>query len=356
MIGLIVRGLTVGGIFGEGSVIACGACLLSCLAACGIYKCCKCCKCRCRDCGCCKRCLRGTGIDKFDDFEVLVHVHEALFIGGKAKANMCVRATAGLQVAKTEESNSSAFHESLSILVEQGTETVFVELMDAREKRVLAVLKLDPIKHLLDSNDLGREKVYPMKQKSKGLLNPRLKLSIQIDNGEALEKGLLSQVDMSKETDMLLRSTMQKSQDREQSPTAGPGATPSKSAMFMQGCSGRLQQFGSWGSIEGVWVCIKGPPEQKKHTLCVYKDEYDYHKGGTPKTEVTLRKIGSVQADPGRAEVFIITYYDKEMVKQRLTFSRVDRSRDVWVEILTLLIKEVHDEKHKEASKKGKRQ
>eukprot|EP00931_Biecheleriopsis_adriatica_P085354 TRINITY_DN5973_c0_g2_i1.p1 TRINITY_DN5973_c0_g2~~TRINITY_DN5973_c0_g2_i1.p1 ORF type:complete len:355 (-),score=86.39 TRINITY_DN5973_c0_g2_i1:109-1173(-) len=354
MIGLIMRGLMGGGMFGESGALMCGAGLFSCLAVCGLYKCCKC---RCRDCGCCKRCLRSTGFDKFDDFEIMVHVHEALFTGEKAKATICVRVTAGLQTAKTEERKDLAFHESLSIFVEQGVETVFVELMDVREKRVLAVLKLDPIKDLLNSKDLNAEKLYAMKQKSKGLLNPRIRLSVHLDNGEGLaEKGLLQEVDMSKETDMLLRSTMQKKQNNEQKPAAGYGATPSKSSVFMQGCSGPLQQFGSWGSTTNVWVCVKGPPEQKKHTLLIYKDEHDCIKGGTPKLEVPLLKIRSVQPDPGRQEVFIINYFDKDKVKQRLTFCRVNRARDVWVEILTLLIKEVHEEKDKEASKKGKRQ
>lgn len=65
------------------------------------------------------------------------------FTGGKTKSNVCVRITAGMQKlgherlelevslrprsASTSENSKAVFHESLSILVEQGTDSVVVE-------------------------------------------------------------------------------------------------------------------------------------------------------------------------------------------------------------------------------------
>eukprot|EP00439_Symbiodinium_sp_Y106_P049654 s172_g6.t1 len=324
-----------------------GGALFGVCALCGI---CRCRNCRMRDCGCCKRCLRSTGVDKFDDFELVVVVHDAQFTGAAKSKNVCIRITAGIQSVSTSENTKAVFHETLSILVEQGTESVAVELWDVRERRALATLKLDPMK---DS------------------------LSMSLDADDT-EKGVLQDVDMSRETDMLLRSQIQKAQAHEartrgsSSAEAGQeGAAPakelSKVEMFAKGCAGAVSQsgsrnwnlprlpaskrpldhFGSWGSRSKVWVAVRGPPEQKRYTLCIFFDddkrtgENKCNKGEEPQVEVELLKVLSVQADPARDEVFIINYVEKNeknKVKQRLTFSRLDRARDVWVEMMTLLI------------------
>ncbi|CAK9100157.1 unnamed protein product [Durusdinium trenchii] len=333
-------------------MVGCGA-FVSLCAVCGLYRCSR--NCGMRDCGCCKRCLRSTGIDAFDDFELLVVVHEALYTGGKSKSNVCVRVTAGMQSAATSENPKAVFHESLSILVEQGTDVVLVELWDVRERRAMASLKFDPMKDLLHSEDLGREKVYPMKQKTKGLLNPRVRLSLHLDTDEGMEKGLLQDVDMSRETDMMLRTQLQKAQASERARGGSdsedaPAKELSKVELFAKGCAGPLDQFGSWGRRDPKWICVRGPPDQKRHTLCIYKDESQCRKGDNPEVEVELLKVLSVQPDPARKEVFIINYLEKNKVKQRLTFSRIDRSRDIWVEMLTLLITMIREEKESKPS------
>eukprot|EP00434_Breviolum_minutum_P009635 symbB.v1.2.008484.t1/scaffold535.1/size190655/4 len=358
MIGLILRSLFGFGVDGTYCMVAGGA-IVSLCAICGLYRCCS--SCRMRDCGCCKRCLRKTGIDTFDDFELLVVVHEALYTSGKAKSNVCVRITAGMQSAATSENSKGVFHESLSILVEQGTDVVVVELWDIRERRSLASMKFDPKKDLLHSDDLGREKVYHMKQKAKGLLNPRVRLSVHLDTEEGMEKGLLQDVDMSRETDMMLRSQLQKAQanerargsQQEESGKDGSGKELSKVELFAKGCAGPLDQFGSWGRRESVWIAVRGPPDQKRYTLCIYKDESSCNKGGNPEVEVELLKVLSVQPDPARSEVFIINYLEKNKVKQRMTFSRIDRARDIWVEMLTLLITMIREEKEAKSRSSG---
>ncbi|CAJ1414762.1 unnamed protein product [Effrenium voratum] len=352
MIGLLMRSVFgFGGFMEGGSMLMMGGALVGICAICGLWKCRNC---RMRDCGCIKRCLRNTGVDKFDDFELMIVVHEALFTGGKAKSNVCVRITAGLECVQTGENSKAVYHESLSILVEQGTDTVVVELWDVRERRSLASVKFDPMKDLLNSEDLGREKVFSMKQKTKGLLNPRVRLSIHLDTDEGMEKGLLQDVDMSRETDMLLRSQLQKAQANERArgsreegvaKDAPPQKELSKVELFAKGCAGPLDQFGSWGSRDQVWIAVRGPPDQKRYSLCIYPDESHCNKGGDPALEVDLLKVLSVQPDPARAEVFIINYVEKNKVKQRLTFSRIDRARDIWVEMLTLLITMIREDK-----------
>jgi len=331
---------------------------MSMFAICGLYKCAKC---RMRDCMCIRGCLRTTGVDKFDDFEVMIVVHEALFTGAKAKTTL-VRITAGQHTVSTNERKDHNFHETLSIFVEQGTENLAVELMDAREKRVLASLKLDPVKDLINAEDLARERVFAMKQKSKGLLNPRVKLSMYMEQGAEMEKGLLAEVDMSKETDMLLRSQLHKAQRQEERQKGAepkseamdlaPAKEMSKIEMFAKGCSGPLDMFGSWGSREQIWIRICMPPEHKKYTINIYESEARYQKGGLPKDKVDLLRILSVQSDPARQEVFIINYVDANKAKKRLTFCRIDRARDVWVEMLTLLITMIREEKESKPRKR----
>lgn len=177
--------------------------------------------------------------------------------------------------------------------------------------------------------------------------------------------------------------------------------------------AGPLDQFGSWGRRESVWIAVRGqawaflpvkplrwsisrdllmtscqdtwdvlvlshachmcfhsfmvsisfaiasqfalaaklgPPDQKRYTLCIYKDESSCNKGGNPEVEVELLKalgsretkrspytyvlksfvnfctgclawfpvllqqlveVLSVQPDPARSEVFIINYLEK---------------------------------------------
>ena len=70
-----------------------------------------------------------------------------------------------------------------------------------------------------------------------------------------------------------------------------------------------------------------------------------------------MLKVQSVQADPTRTNVFVVNYFDEHRVGQRLTFRRIDRARDVWVEMLQLVITKAHASrkamKHDTASRSG---
>jgi len=68
-------------------------------------------------------------------------------------------------------------------------------------------------------------------------------------------------------------------------------------------------------------------------------------KGSKPKFEVSVMRVTSVQADPGRSDVFRISYVDKARLQQHLVLRRVDRSRDSWIELLQELIKTARQRK-----------
>lgn len=314
-------------------------------ALCGIQRCMRC---RIRDCHCIKRLMRISGADKFDDFELMVIIHDVTFTS-KDKMNTLVRVSAGHHSVKTDFDSRGNFQQALSIYVEQGTQEIRMELMGGNGRTVLACLKLDVSKDIKDAKDIHTlEKVFTMKQKTKGVLNPRIKLSIATEGTDEEQAGLLSGMAMSHETDMMLRQHLHKVNIT--SPK-GPGLK-SELDILAQGCAGPLDMFGSWGSKEQVWVSVDGPPEAKKYCLGVWKDRGEYEKGVKPQHEVILLKVLSVQPDPNRPEVFMLQYLDPDKVKKRLQFRRIDRARDVWVEMLQMLIKQVHDAKNKQKEQK----
>jgi len=363
MIGILLQLFGIGGsgLPGESCfAVILGMCVATC-AFCGFYKCTMF---RCRDCYCCKRFMRVTGTDKFDDFEITVVVHEALFTASKLKLCTKVRVKAGAHVVQTDESSKGIFQQPLQIFVEQGTRTIDVELMDSREKKVLAVKKLDVEKDVLnrEGKDKLQDILYSMKQKSKGLLNPKIRLTVLFEGDSAAEQGLLKQMDCSQESNLVLRHVQQMAEDAcdlQHSMIDENGEIKpipmSELELLVKGCAGPVDKFGSWGSRSTVYVGVQGPPDAKKFTLGIWRNQGDFASGAKPDTEVDLLKVLSVQPDPHprRSEVFVIQYVDPaDKLKKRLTLKRIDRSRDVWVEILTKLIKLLHDEK--DARKRGK--
>lgn len=353
MIGLVLQAFGVGG-FGAGDTcfgVIAGMLVASC-ALCGFYRCSSC---RVRDCGCIKRCMRFTGTDKFDDFEMTVLVHEALFTASKLKLCTKVRIKAGAHVVQTDESSKGIYQQPLQIFVEQGTKSVDVELMDSREKKVVAVKKLDVEKDILnkEGKDNLQDVLYTMKQKSKVVLNPKIRLSILFEGDNAAEQGLLKEMQVSQESNMILRGVAQRAQDDLQrsciDETGEIRPIPmSELELLVKGCAGPLDKFGSWGSRSTVYAAVRVPPETKKCMLGFWKSQGDFARGGQPDPEVDMLKILSVQPDPHprRSEVFVIQYVDPgDKLRKRLTFRRIDRTRDVWVEILSKLIKLLHEQK-----------
>lgn len=351
MIGLVLRGLGFG-LPGEGLCVGFVASLMAVCAFCGIHRCMKL---RMRDCGCIKKWMRATGADKFDDFEMILLVHE-VFMTNTKKVSTIVRVTAGVQTVQTDESNKGIFQQPLSLFVEQGTVSIDVELLDARGRKVLAFLKLDPMQDFLRPKQPMKEKVLPMKQKSKGVLNPRIKLTVLVDSDSEAEKGLLSGVDLGTEANLMLRQQLHKVLQEEELRDSledaeechGQSSVPSglsDLALLAKGCCGPVEMFGAWGNKDSVYVGVRGPPDYKRYYLGVWKGQEPFERGCKGSPEIDLLKVTGVQPDPGRTEVFVLNYLDGHKVKKRLTFRRLDRARDVWVEMFQLLLKMMHEQK-----------
>merc|ERR1719379_655101 len=209
-----------------------------------------CARCKCRDCGCIKRCLRCFGIDKFDDFEMMVLVHEAFYTSA-SKGAVSIRIKAGYETVETDANSKGNFQQPLTIFVEQGSSTITIDLLDSY-KKVLSKVTLDTLKDVLKMEPSSlREKVYTMKQNAKGIMNPRVKLTMVVNTGDDLEAPLLSGV--SQEVDWLVRQQLQKSSTF----TSEPGKPVSEMEMITAGCRGPLDLFSGLGKTDSVFVKVQ---------------------------------------------------------------------------------------------------
>jgi len=311
-----------------------------------IFGCVKCMRCRLRDCACCKRFLRATGHDEFDDFELMMLVHEAIFERREAKFTTVVKVTAGRHHVSTDPNSNGIFQQPLQITVEQGTDTIVVDLMDSSE-RILASLVLNIVEDVLNNKGNRPEQIYNMKQKNKGIRNPKIKLTMVIQQDEDVEKGLLAGA--SSDVDNLVRLQLAKARGAGQ---YLPGEGLSEMDVLKEACAGPLELFEGLGKTSNVWVSVLGPPKARRWVLGIYADKHDFDMKRKPVQEIDLLRVESVQADHTRHHVFVLNYYDESRVRTACTFRRSDRARDVWVEIIRLLVQKVHDTR--KAGKSGR--
>lgn len=324
-------GLLIGHVFRS----ACAAPIAIAAAILAICGCVKCMRCRARDCMCCKRCLRIVGHDKFDDFELMILVHEATFERKEEKRTTKVRVSAGAHQVSTQNVSNGIFQQPLHLTVEQGTRRITMDLLDGYS-RVLATLTLDVVDHVLGPKTLKPEQVYPMLQKgSKGVKNAKLKITMVVGAGSDTERGLMANV--SSDIDILVRQQLRKVKE---SSSVKEGS--SEMDVLKEACSGPLEIFEGLGKTAQVYMAVLGPPSARRWMIGIWQDKKDFAARKHAPTEIDLLKIQGVQADPVRLNVFVINYYDESRVRQTISFRRIDRARDVWVEILHLLVEKAH--------------
>jgi len=95
----------------------------------------------------------------------------------------------------------------------------------------------------------------------------------------------------------------------------------------------------------------------RKTYLGLWSDKHDWEAEREPESKIALLRIKSVHAHPALDDAFLINEVTKSNGETRsYTFFHVDRSRDVWVQTLTLLINNERERKNKSESelKKGR--
>jgi len=291
---------------------------------------------------------------------MMILVHKTTFTAS-SKMTVSVRVKAGEHEVCTDPSSSGVFQQALSVFVEQGTECVKFELINTSEA-VLAELHLNVMKDLLQ-HDNGKvtgdvqvmnEKTFNMKQKNKNFLNPRIVLTFAPEAAGDEEQALLSNLNASAETEWMLQHQLHKTQAEVKAEAGGkPPEQLSEIALLAKGCVGPLHMFGMMGSKSLVYVGILGPPRRKKFAWHIWGSEHDYREDKPSMQEVELLRVSAVAPDPGRPEVFNISYVAKDKTQTKAMFQRIDRGRDVWVELLQILVTKVHEDY--ESKKKEKR-
>merc|ERR1719313_2197404 len=272
-------------------------------------------------------------VDEFDDFELMILVHEVLYDKTKDKVNTTVRVTASAYVVETDSSSNGIFQQPLNITVEQGTESMVVELLE-RGANVVASLTLNVAGEILESS--SNEKVFPMKVKGKGIRNPRIKLTMAAEQEGDPEQGMLKGVSSDVSNFVRLHVGGEKGGQ-------GDAADRSELEVLLQACTGPLEVFEGLGNTRNVYVGIIGPPLSKKYAFGMWSDKHAFEAKKPPSLSIELLRVESVQTDPTRIHVFVINYFDTERVFKSMTLRRIDRARDVWVEILRLTVQKVHD-------------
>lgn len=306
--------------------------LICCIVVTTLWACVMCARCRIRDCAIIKRLFLLTGHDRFNDVDIMVLVHEAMFDDVAAqRLNLIVKITAGDNFVKTEANSRGIFQQPMHITVEQGTTRIVVELLDTWNN-LLAVLPLDVEDHILNEKNLQPEVVYSMKQKSKNIRNPRVKLTMVVEQDTDPESGMISD-SRAPDIDFLVRQQLRKAKAN-----IGSKKHVSELDVLKDACAGPLEIFEGLGDTVQVYVAVIGTPISRRWILGVWNDQEDYNVKKQPRQEIDLMRIQSIQADPMRNHVFVVHCLDETRVQKSLTFRRVDRNRDVWVEILRLLV------------------
>lgn len=293
--------------------------------------------CRLRNCSLLKHFFLCIGHDSFEDFELMVLVHEVMFDSAKDKTNTVVQVTAGAHTVKTNPNSNGIFQQPLHITIEQGTEYLSVDLLTT-SNLLLARVKID-VHQIYNEIDGQQERDYQMCQKGRGIHNPRIKLTMVVSSEDDAERGFVNE-STSSDVAILVRQQLKKAKGRH-----GQEGV-SEMDVLKEACAGPLELFEGLGQTQKVYVAVIGPPTTRRWVLGVWRDQRDFEERRRPVTEAALLKIQSIQADPQRNHVFVVNCYDESRVRQSLTFRRVDRNRDVWVEILHLLVM-----KAREASK-----
>jgi len=262
-------------------------------------------------------------------------VHDAHFESIRTKQTTVVRVTAGRHMVRSDPNSDGVFQQPLHLTVEQGTQTIDIELLNSFGS-ILASLELRPMEDVLNKSADRPEQTFIMESHQKGILNPKIKLTMVVDDPEDDENGA---VRGNTDADNLVRMQLAKAKRQQ----AALGEDTSELGVLKQACQGPLERFEGLGNTSNLWVSVLGPPTSRRWVIGFWSDREAFVAGKEPLEEIDLLKLKTVQADPARHHVFFLQYYDENRVRQSCGFRRTDRARDVWVECIYLLVQKVHD-------------
>jgi len=323
-----------------------GACAVLVVIA-SVFCCCCYAKGGCRACRCGKGFLRCIGWDKYADAEVFFVVKTAKFVSVD-KIETCVKLTAGGFTVQTFADSSGTFHEVLSLFIAQGTEDVEVELLEHWNGRVLAKSRLDVGRDIFEKCGCGRyfsgdsgvpvDRTLFLKPEQNRVAQPKVDVSIQMHSeSEGNDDLHIDMEGISPETQVLVKMQL--------SSAAGPKPSTEIEA-FVRAFAGPVEEIGMFGWNSKRYLGVLGPPSAKKYVLCKWDSEEEGKDGRPPKVEISLLRIVGVQPDPRVPKGFLVNHVTKDKSRHQEQFSATERSRDVWVELLSAIIERVRKERN----------
>lgn len=336
MIGLLFRTLCGGLGSLSFSLIGIGA---LCGGLCGCMQAMRCSNFKLRDIPCVKWFLRATGIDRHGDFELMLMVHEVVsdFKGG---LKCGVKVTAGSHIVRTPFSGKGIFHCSLRVYVEQGTPQLSVDLVTKGDVK-LAQLKLNVSRDILCmASGVHAEKVYTMRPQAKTLHHATVRLSISIctPDDEDAEAADTNEQDA---ISFMVQNALQKA-ETEVTGSSTHRESLSEIEVCRHACAGPVEVFGELGKCVPRYLGLLGPPQARRFFLGFWANQEEFLKRNSPWKEIDVMKISSVQPDPVREDVFVISYVDASRLTHSLYMRIVDRPSAVWVELLKLAVSKAH--------------
>lgn len=251
------------------------------------------------------------GIDAYPDFEFVMVVHEASYDYSRGRFATKVRVRSGNHVVETDPSETASFQQPFSICVEQGVDIVRVELLDAGRRKVVAFLDLDVMEDIMGSRtDPVRGKLYTMSQKAKVITNPRIRLSLEVEQPDDKVGTLpFNEADVENAVDSKLKKQIE----------AVRGS--------VQRCEG--------GRTHKVFIAAF---HQKKGYLGVWKDADAFADGDQFESKIDLLKVRKVEATPQSDNKFDIKYVEGSN-QERMTLACADaRERDNYSKSMISLI------------------
>jgi hypothetical protein len=246
-----------------------------------------------------------------------------------------VRLTAGDHVVETDPNKEGIFQQPLNLTVEQGVTCIVFDVLTP-SKTLLATLPLE-IADVIRKEKRGSlsEVSYNMRQKSKSIHNPKLKLTMIMSGDE--EQRLVSSGQRRHRSTMLFQDVVVQEtirQHMDKVKDEGADSTFAEIEALKQGCTGPLQIFEGLGGHSNVHVTVLGPPDSRKWMFAIYKNKEEMDNGRQALIEVDLMRVQSVQHDPARKQIFVISHMIDRRTSKEIRFKIVDRSRDVWVSFL----------------------
>eukprot|EP00746_Dinoflagellata_sp_MGD_P018038 gnl/MRDRNA2_/MRDRNA2_141755_c0_seq1.p1 gnl/MRDRNA2_/MRDRNA2_141755_c0~~gnl/MRDRNA2_/MRDRNA2_141755_c0_seq1.p1 ORF type:complete len:549 (-),score=103.09 gnl/MRDRNA2_/MRDRNA2_141755_c0_seq1:3-1649(-) len=307
--------------------------------------------------------LLAAGIDKYRTFHLSLIIDKVHYMEDLSTA---VRITAGRNTVSTNKATSVyGIHETLTIAVAQGTHEIVVELVDDPKKNTHLAVKKITIDEVCRLAQEVEKTVLVLKRKGKKLSqDPQLFITFCTDGAEDEEEDddTLMGVNignLSAEMQLKLKEAKKAEKGRRTSggdkSESDDAEKPSKLQFLSTTCRGPLSKHDHFARTSDYYFAVyqagkdtapkayNGNSKAAIVSWCLgwWKDEGDFKKEDRPVGCVSMLRVTNVYPVPDKPNVFCIRHVLKSREKEDMFLSRVDRSRDVWVESVHLFIEQL---------------